>query len=62
MSRDPDVLDKLERHTTLDDNNNTIKKKIYYGWRSGYLYRNSYNSIIFYHFQFFILTINFLFF
>ena len=28
MSRDPDVLNKLERPTALVDNNNTIKKRL----------------------------------
>ena len=35
MSRDPDVLNKLERPTVLVDNNNTIKNKINYGRMSG---------------------------
>ena len=28
MSRDPDVLNKLERPTALGDNNNTIKNRL----------------------------------
>ena len=28
MSRDPDVMNKLERPTALGDNNNTIKKRL----------------------------------